>query len=164
MNALPLPGLRRRLASIAYESLLLLGVLSVSFMIPHLALGMGLGLEAPAWVVFLNFFGVLGIYFVWYWHMHGQTLAMQTWKMALVRVDGRAPDLRQLILRFVLAWAIPLMMIYFMQHLLSFIPQAMPRWYPYLGGLVGILWAFLDRDRQFLHDRLAGTRIVFKAN
>ena len=24
----------------------------------------------------------------------------------------------------------------------------------------GILWALLDRERQFLHDRLAGTRIV----
>jgi uncharacterized RDD family membrane protein YckC len=24
----------------------------------------------------------------------------------------------------------------------------------------GILWALVDRDRQFLHDRLAGTRIV----
>ena len=25
---------------------------------------------------------------------------------------------------------------------------------------VSILWALLDRDRQFLHDRLAGTRLV----
>jgi uncharacterized RDD family membrane protein YckC len=25
---------------------------------------------------------------------------------------------------------------------------------------VSIVWAFLDRDRQFLHDRLAGTRLV----
>jgi uncharacterized RDD family membrane protein YckC len=25
---------------------------------------------------------------------------------------------------------------------------------------VSILWAFFDRDRQFLHDRLAGTRLV----
>jgi uncharacterized RDD family membrane protein YckC len=24
----------------------------------------------------------------------------------------------------------------------------------------GFLWAFLDRDRQFLHDRLCGTRLV----
>jgi len=26
--------------------------------------------------------------------------------------------------------------------------------------LLGILWALVDRDRQFLHDRLAGTRLV----
>ena len=28
-----------------------------------------------------------------------------------------------------------------------------------LAGL-GFLWAAADRDRQFLHDRLAGTKIV----
>jgi len=28
-----------------------------------------------------------------------------------------------------------------------------------LGG-IGLIWAFFDRDRQFLHDRLAGTRLV----
>jgi uncharacterized RDD family membrane protein YckC len=26
---------------------------------------------------------------------------------------------------------------------------------------IGFLWAFLDRDGQFLHDRLSGTRLVF---
>ncbi|HEY6895974.1 MAG TPA: RDD family protein, partial [Rhodocyclaceae bacterium] len=25
----------------------------------------------------------------------------------------------------------------------------------------GLIWAYLDRDRQFMHDRLAGTRIEF---
>lgn len=156
-----LPGLRRRIAGIAYESLLLLGVLSVTFMVPHLVLGMAFGVAAPNWLVFLNFFGVIGAYFVWYWHKHGQTLAMQTWKMELVRVDGSKPDLRQLLLRFVLAWAIPLGMIYLIQQALTGLPVA--RWYPYLGATVGLIWAFFDRDRQFLHDRLAGTRIVFKA-
>ncbi len=29
---------------------------------------------------------------------------------------------------------------------------------------VGVFWAFFDRDRQFLHDRLAGTRIVATGN
>ena len=156
-----LPGLRRRIAGIAYESLLLLGVLSVTFMVPHLLLGMAFGIAAPNWVVFLNFFGVIGIYFVWYWHKHGQTLAMQTWKMQLVRVDGSKPSLEQLILRYCLAWAIPLGMIYLIQLALTGLPVA--RWYPWLGGVVGLLWALFDRDRQFLQDRLAGTKIVFKA-
>jgi hypothetical protein len=26
--------------------------------------------------------------------------------------------------------------------------------------LVSVLWTFVDRDRQFLHDRLAHTRLV----
>jgi uncharacterized RDD family membrane protein YckC len=155
-----LPGLRRRLASMTYETLLLLGVLSVTFMVPHLLLGMAFNITAPNWLVFLNFFGVIGIYFVWYWHAHGQTLAMQTWKMQLVRTDGSKPSLEQLIIRYCLAWAIPLGMIYLVQQLLTDLPVA--RWYPYLGGTVGLLWAFFDRDRQFLQDRLAGTKIVFK--
>jgi len=29
---------------------------------------------------------------------------------------------------------------------------------------VSILWAFADRDRQFLHDRLAGTRLIDTRN
>jgi uncharacterized RDD family membrane protein YckC len=155
-----LPGLRRRIASMAYECLLLLGVLSVTFMMPHLVLGMVFNVSLPNWLVALNFFGVVGAYFVWYWNKHGQTLAMQTWKMQLVRADGGKPSLQQLLLRFVLALAIPLGMVYLIQHLVTGLPVA--RWYPYLGAAVGLLWAFFDRDRQFLHDRLAGTKIIFK--
>jgi uncharacterized RDD family membrane protein YckC len=109
----------------------------------------------------VNFFGVIGAYFIWYWHKHGQTLAMQTWKMQLVRADGGKPSLPQLLLRYCLAWAIPLGMIYLIRYILADMPVA--RWYPYLGGGVGLLWAVFDRDRQFLQDRLAGTKIVFKA-
>lgn len=122
----------------AYESLLLLGVLSVTFMLPHLALGMGYGLALPGWVLLSHVFIVLGAYFVWYWHHGGQTLAMQTWKIHLSTPNGAEPSLARLVLRYVLAW-----------------PSLV-----YLGA--GLLWALFDRDRQFLHDRLAGTCLVFK--
>lgn len=133
-----LPSLRRRIASMAYESLLLLGVLSVSFMLPHLVLGIGFGIAVPGWILLAHVFVVLGIYFVWYWHRWGQTLAMQTWKIRLTTAGGAQPTLARLGLRYVLAW-----------------PSLV-----YLG--VGVLWALFDRDRQFLHDRLAGTRLVLK--
>jgi len=29
---------------------------------------------------------------------------------------------------------------------------------------LSILWALVDRDRQFLHDRLAGTRLINAGN
>lgn len=132
-----LPGLRRRIASMVYESLLLLGVLSVSFMLPHLGLGMGFGIVLPGWVLISHVFVVLGAYFIWYWHHGGQTLAMQTWKLRLSTPGGAPPSLARLALRYVLAW-----------------PSVI-----YFGA--GVLWALFDRDRQFLHDRLAGTRIVF---
>lgn len=133
-----LPSLRRRIASMAYESLLLLGVLSASFMLPHLALGMGLDIILPGWVLLSHVFIVLGAYFLWYWHHGGQTLAMQTWKIQLSTQSGARPTFARLALRYVLAW-----------------PSLL-----YFGA--GVLWALFDRDRQFLHDRVAGTRLVFK--
>ena len=135
--AVRLPGLRRRCASMAYESLLILGVLSVTFMLPQLALGMVLGIALPGWALVIHVFLVLGAYFIWYWHQGGQTLAMQTWKLRLSTPGGARPSLARLVLRYALAW-----------------PGVI-----YLGA--GLLWALFDRDRQFLHDRLAGTRVVF---
>ena len=121
-----------------YEALLLLGVLSVTFLLPNIALGMAFAITLPSWVLVLHIFCVLGLYFVWYWHHGGQTLAMQTWKLRLSTPNGTVPSLKQLLVRYALAW-----------------PSLI-----YLGA--GLIWALFDRDRQFLHDRLAGTTIVFK--
>lgn len=137
-SARRLPSLRRRIASMAYESLLLLGVLSVAFLLPQIVLGVGWGVALPAWVLIGHIFIVLGIYFVGYWHRNGQTLAMQTWQLKLSTPQGRAPSLSRLIIRYVLAW--PSVAYFF----------------------AGIIWALFDRDRQFLHDRLAGTQIIFR--
>lgn len=132
-----LAGLRRRLASLLYESLLLLGVLALTFLVPYLLLGIVMGVAPPGWLAWLHIFIVLGCYFVWYWRRHGQTLAMQTWRLRLVTsADGRTPGVARSWLRYALAW-----------------PSVL------LCG-VGLLWALVDRDRQFLHDRLAGTCVV----
>lgn len=137
LAGLPLAGIRRRLASMLYESLLLLGVWSVGFMLPHLALGMGLGIVLPGPALLIHVFVIFGIYFIWYWRNGGQTLAMQTWKLKIVTADSLPPGKRQLYLRYFLSW---LSLLFF--------------------G-VGLVWVVFDRDRQFLHDRLAGTRIIF---
>lgn len=120
-----------------YEGLLLVGVLSLAFLLPHVALGVVYQVSARGPVLAAHVFLVLGIYFVWLWRRNGQTLAMQTWRIKLVtlRGPGRLP-FGQALLRYVVACA----------------------------GIVfygaGLFWAFFDRDRQFLHDRLAGTRLV----
>ncbi len=131
-----LAGLRRRLASLLYESLLLLGVLALTFLVPYLLLGMGWGIAPAGWVAWVHIYLVLGAYFVWYWRHQGQTLAMQTWRLRLVTTEGGTPSLAASWLRYTLAWP----------SVLCF-------------GL-GLAWALIDRDRQFLHDRLAGTRVV----
>lgn len=79
---------------------------------------------------------IAGIYFVWCWQKSGQTLATQTWKIRLINAQGNTPSLRQALQRYVLASA----------SLLVF-------------GL-GFLWALIDKEQLFLHDRLLKTRLV----
>ena len=133
------PTIRRRLASLSYESLLLVGVLSVTWLFPYMLAGMIWQIEAPGWLELLHLTLILAIYFSWFWCHGGQTLAMKTWKLRLENAaNGGAMTLPQALLRYAISWF----------SLLLF------------GA--GFLWAIFDRDRQFLHDRLSGTRIVFK--
>jgi uncharacterized RDD family membrane protein YckC len=130
------PGLSRRLACMLYDGLLLLAVLFVAFLLPQSALSVALGRALPGRVMWGHLILVSVVYFLWFWTHGGQTLAMKTWKIRLVKADLGAPTLSQLLLRFTLVW--PGILV--------------------LG--VGILWALIDRDGQFLHDRIAGTRLV----
>lgn len=135
----PYPGIARRLASMLYEVLLLLGVLSVTFILPHILLGVFASRSAGPAVVQIHFFLVLMAYFVWFWLHGGQTLAMKTWKLRIVSAEGGRLRPLQAVLRYLAAW-----------------PSVL------LGA--GLLWALFDRDRQFLHDRIAGTRVIFEPN
>lgn len=119
-----------------YESFLVIGILGFTFVLPHLLLSMARQATVHGLWLWLHLFLVLLLYFGWLWKRNGQTLAMQTWKIRLVSTGAGALGNRQLVLRYILAW-----------------PSLL------LGG-IGILWALVDRDRQFLHDRLAGTRLV----
>jgi uncharacterized RDD family membrane protein YckC len=124
-----------------YESLLVLALLAVLFLLPHIIL-----LEFARWpespvlsaLRWAHCFLVLLIYFVWFWLHGGQTLAMKTWRIRLVSVDGRPIRPAQALLRYLLCWPGILLIL--------------------LG--IGILWAVFDRDGQFLHDRLSGTRLI----
>jgi len=122
-----------------YEGLLVIGVLAATFLLPYVVLGVIWQIAVPGWVELLHLVLVLGIYFVWLWRHDGQTLAMKTWRLKLESaITGGRLSLPQALLRYALSW------------------------FSLLFFGAGILWALFDRDRQFLHDRLAGTRIVFK--
>ena len=129
--------IRRRMSSLLYDALLLLGVLFVIFLLPLIMIGMLWGTLPPTWIQRAYFVTALGIYFIGYWHHFGQTLAMQTWKLKLTNKEGKPVSWQQATLRYILAW-----------FSLSFF------------GL-GFFWALIDSERQFLHDRLTGCRILF---
>ncbi len=122
-----------------YETLLLVGVTAMLFLFPHLLAGMFFHHVASPALLAGHLFLLLMGYFVWFWQRDGQTLAMKTWRIRLVDGStGHTAGYGQCLLRYSLAW-----------------PSLL------LGG-VGILWALVDKDRQFLHDRIAGTRIQFE--
>ena len=128
-----LAGLLRRFASLAYEAILLVPVL---FIAAYLFLAFARDARTPAMHVLFQLWllAVMASYLAYCWR-RGQTLAMKTWHIRLARVDGAALSAKQAAARFFLA----------------------------LAGLflfgAAFWWAFFDRDRQFLHDRIARTRL-----
>lgn len=75
-------------------------------------------------------------YFLWCWSHGGQTLAMKTWRIRIVMESGA-----------------PLTFLQALQRLLLTAACLLP------AG-IGFWWALWDKDGQFLHDRLAGSRMV----
>lgn len=123
------------MASAIYELLMVLALVFIATF-PYLA-AFGDSTQGwrrhllQAWVL-----AVCGAYFVWFWSRGGQTLPMKTWRIRVVRFDGAPLGAGRAAHRYVLA----------------------------VLGLaaagLGFAWALVDRDRQFLHDRLAGTALI----
>lgn len=128
-------GLWPRFAALVYESILLIGIVFIaSWLYLHLFGNSTEGLKRHAFQLML--ITVCGIYFVYCWQSSGQTLAMKTWGLRIVRRDGTRVSFGLAVLRYLLALASAA-----------------------IAGL-GFLWAIVDRDRQYLHDRLLGTQII----
>ncbi len=150
------PSLRRRMACWLYEGMLLFGVVFIAgYLFGTLSQTRHALDNRPGLQAFL--FLVLGIYFTWFWH-RGQTLAMKTWHIRVVDLQGRPLGQAQALKRYLASW-------------LWFLPPLALTWplqLPALEVLVLTLgwvavWALLSRfhpQRQFWHDALAGTRLI----
>jgi uncharacterized RDD family membrane protein YckC len=113
----------------AYEALLLFAVAFAATWLFQLVAGT-LSIEGWRRHLLQGFLvAVFAAYFLWCWLRGGQTLAMKTWR---IRLSGVTP--RKALLRFALAALL--------------VPTG-----------ISVLWALADREGQFLHDRLAGTRL-----
>nr|WP_206955805.1 RDD family protein [Trinickia acidisoli] len=157
-SAAPVPTIRRRLAALVYEGVLLFGVVFIAGYLFGTLTQQRNGLThhnlLTAWVAL-----VVGAYFIWCWTRGGQTLPMKTWQLRLVAVQtGRPPTALRALARYVAAWLwfLPPLALHPLAHLS--VPATLG-----VTAVWIVLWAAaarLDPTRQFPHDRLAGTRIV----
>lgn len=134
--ALRTPSLLRRLGSLLYEILTVAALLLLASAIVTSISG---NTESALSRLLLQVTaaGMVSGYFLWCWTHGGQTLAMKTWRIKAVCADGGELGAGHALRRYLLA----------------------------IAGLglcgLGWWWALFDEDRQFLHDRLAHTRLIF---
>ena len=152
------PALWRRLLSAVYELVLLVGVVIVASLVYSVltqqrhALQGKLGLQLVVFVA-------LGLYFTWFWSHGGQTLAMKTWRLRLVRSNGDPLSLALAVIRYVLSW-LPLVISLLLAHMLNVKSQPGIAGWLAAGGLCYAALAALRQDRQLLHDALCNTRVI----
>ena len=156
-EASPTPSLRRRFLSMTYEAMLLFAVAFIAgYLFDALTQSRHALMLRHARQMWL--FAVLGGYFVWFWMHGGQTLAMKTWRIRLVGPNGAPVALGRALARYALLWVVVLPTLAILAGLRT-------------GGWVAVIaiglalvvppfYALFDRERQFIHDRLLGTRLV----
>ena len=143
-------SLLKRLSACLYELLILLAIWMLTAFIflqvfgdvgivkktPSLNVVANIGFAYKRYALQLSLWLASGAYFVWCWCKSGQTPATQAWKMRLVNESNHLLSLRHAMIRYVLAS-------------LSFL----------VGG-IGFLWALVDKNQYFLHDRLLKTHFI----
>lgn len=140
-----------------YEAMLLFGIVFVSSFIFDVITQSRHALmlrHARQFWLFL----VIGAYFVFCWSRSGQTLAMQTWRIKVVDLDGGKLPVIKAVVRYCLAW------MWFLPAMALDYQLGLKEWQMAAVVIVGMLaWACtarFDKQGQFLHDRLAKTRLI----
>lgn len=146
------PSFFRRLGCLLYEVMLCGALL---FLVTGVLSLLGIpsrefGLDGQRTFLQLELFIVLMLYFGWFWSEGRVSLAMRTWRVKLTDSANEALTFRKAITRYCYSWIGPVL------GLAS---------YPLLGKyavplvFINYFWTLVDREKLFLHDRLAKTRL-----
>jgi len=128
--------LLRRLAALAYDGVILLGL--AFFLTLVLVIFRG-GAIPPGSVWYgLGLVGAGFAFFGWSWTRGGQTLGARAWNLRVETAAGKPLGWGNAALRFLAAW-------------LLLTPPGL-----------GFAWALWDRDRLCWHDRLSRTRVRYQ--
>ena len=132
--------LLRRLGAMLYDAMLLVALyMGLTFAMLPLTGGEAITPRTHPALERLYQLALLAItagFFGLSWTRKGQTLGMQSWRLKLLREDGKLPTWRDSLLR---------------------LAAAALSWLPF--GL-GFLWILVDPQGRAWHDRLSGTRVV----
>ncbi len=151
------PSLKRRLICLIYEAFLVIAVAALGILIFLVATQL-VKESVRDFLRPIALFAFVGWYLIHSWAGTGFTLAMKTWRIKLVKVGHAKVPLGAAMVRYVLAWGwvLPAFAAGYFLNLSR----------PMIGAALAVnivLWAltaFLDKDRQFLHDKIAGTRLI----
>ncbi|HEU4460324.1 MAG TPA: RDD family protein [Methylibium sp.] len=157
--AIRTPPLKRRMACLIYEGVLLFGVVFLAALIYGVSTGQRHALGGRQGLGVFAFVLVPAVYFIGYWLKTGQTLPMQTWQIRLDAAGGGRVGLGRATARFIVAWAWVLP------------PLLLAAWIGAAGWrasmVAGVVWlavyaasSRLHPSGQFWHDLACGTRLV----
>lgn len=157
--SLTYPNRLRRFACMMYEGVLLFGVV---FLAGYLFDTLTQSRDAMMHRHLRQFvlFVAMGIYFVLSWRRRGQTLPMKTWNVRLTEADGRRPSVTRLIVRYVLLWPIPLLCMLAIYAFSRYTGYVAVELLMVFTPFSLFIWTWFDPQKQFLHDRLLGTRLI----
>ena len=157
LNSSDTPTIKRRLTTMMYEGVLLFGVVAIAALLFSTIFQQRHALYLRHALQYWLFF-VVGAYFVWFWIHSGQTLPMKTWRIRLLTVDDQTLSFKHAVARYFLAW------LWFLPGLAIAWALDAKTWTAVAIVCANIaawaLAAYVHPSRQFLHDRIAGTKLV----
>jgi uncharacterized RDD family membrane protein YckC len=131
----PNAGLLRRFAAMLYDAFLVVALWMISTTLFVALLTDGAEAQGLWFQLFL--YAELAAFYIFFWHLKGQTLGMQVWKIRVLTRDGETPGYRQCLIRFAMATV----------STLAF-------------GL-GFIWMYFNKERLTLHDIVSGSHVAY---
>ena len=158
-----LASFARRIGALGYEALLLVAMAFVAgfVFLPFLSQDASRQtLTVPSPLARGLMFGALvagaGIYYTWCWTGGRRTLPQKTWQLRLVDRRAAPPRAARALVRYAAFWIGPALALigYGALHATGHGRNALA------FCALNYCWAIVDPDRQFLHDRIAGTFVA----
>jgi uncharacterized RDD family membrane protein YckC len=157
-------SLGRRLGALLYEALLFVAMALVAgfaflpLISPSLSSSTVPTVPPPfaRTILFCGLASLAAFYCTWCWSEGRQTLPQKTWRIRIVGDDGRPIARKKALLRYFAAWIGPAAAL----GIYAALPATPLRRYALALAVFNYAFALVDRERRFLHDRVASTRIV----